>query len=104
MAEALAKSSVAVALSDYEAHPVAVMEALSAGRPVVGYDVAGIGELVTAGWVRGVTPDAPANTVARAIVEAMSSPCLVDPAELPTWNSCADQLAQIYLTSAGRLP
>jgi hypothetical protein len=33
----------------------------------------------------------------------MSSPCLVDPAELPTWNTCADQLAQIYLTLAGRL-
>src|SRR5215470_2052890 len=103
MAEALAKSSVVVALSDYEAHPVAVMEALSAGCPVVGYDVAGIGELVADGWVRGVTPGAPAATVARDIVEAMSSPCLVDPAELPTWNSCAEQLAQIYLTSVGRL-
>jgi hypothetical protein len=33
----------------------------------------------------------------------MSSPSLVDPAELPTWDSCAGQLAQIYLTSAGRL-
>jgi len=79
------------------------MEALSVGRPVVGYDVAGIGELVAEGWVRGVTPGAPAAGVARDIVEAMSSPCLVDPAELPTWNSCADQLAQIYLTSAGLL-
>jgi glycosyltransferase involved in cell wall biosynthesis len=103
MAEALAESSVVVALSDYEAHPVAVMEALSVGRPVVGYDVAGIGELVADGWVRGVTPGAPAASAARGIVEAMSSPCLVDPAELPTWDSCADQLAQIYLASAGRL-
>jgi glycosyltransferase involved in cell wall biosynthesis len=99
MAEALAKSSVVVALSDYEAHPVAVMEALSVGRPVVGYDVAGIGELVADGWVRGVYPGAPATRVALDIVEAMSSPCLVDPAELPTWDSCADQLAQIYLRS-----
>ena len=103
MAEALAKSSVVVALSEYEAHPVAVMEALSVGRPVVGYDVAGIAELVADGWVRGVAPGAPAASVARDIVEAMSSPRLVDPAELPTWNSCVDQLTQIYLTSAGRL-
>src|SRR5215468_4807938 len=103
MATALAGSSVVAALSDYEAHPVAVMEALSAGRPVVGYDIAGIGELVSAGWVRGVTPGAPAATVARDIVEVMSSPYLVDPDELPTWESCADQLAQVYLTSAGRL-
>jgi glycosyltransferase involved in cell wall biosynthesis len=100
MAEALAKSSVVAALSDYEAHPVAVMEALSAGRPVVGYDVAGIGELVADGWVRGVTPGAPAARVAREIAGAMLSPCLVDPAEIPTWNSCADQLAQVYLKAA----
>ena len=43
MASTLAESSVVAALSDYEAHPVAVMEALSAGRPVVGYDIAGHG-------------------------------------------------------------
>ena len=45
MATALAESSVFAALSDYEAHPVAVMEALCVGRPVVGYDIAGVGEL-----------------------------------------------------------
>src|SRR5215471_12752807 len=43
MATALAESSVVAALSDYEAPPVAVMEALCVARPVVGYDVAGIG-------------------------------------------------------------
>src|SRR5262249_8966857 len=101
MAEALTKSSVVGALSDHEAHPVAVMDALSAGRPGVGYGVVCIGELVGEGWVRGVPPGAPAARVARDIAEAMSSPRLVDPAELPTWKSCADQLAQIYLTSAG---
>ena len=58
MAAALAESSVVAALSDYEAHPVAVMEALSVGRPVVGYDIAGVGDLVAEGWVRGVPPGA----------------------------------------------
>jgi glycosyltransferase involved in cell wall biosynthesis len=101
MARALAQSSVVAALSDYEAHPVAVMEALSVGRPVVGYDIAGIGELVSEGWVRGVAPGAPASSVARSLVEAMSAPSLVDIAELPTWDSCADQLAQVYLASIG---
>src|SRR5215469_10216197 len=78
MATMLAESSVVAALSDYEANPVAVMEALSVGRPVVGYDIAGIGEFVAAGWVRGVPPSAPAATVARELVKAMSSPALVD--------------------------
>ena len=101
MATALAGSCVVAALSDYEAHPVAVMEALSVGRPVVGYDVAGIGELVATGWVRGVPRDAPAAAVARELVTAMSSPSLVDRAQLPSWDSCADQLAHVYLSSLG---
>ena len=101
MATALAESSVFAALSDYEAHPVAVMEALCVGCPAVGYDTAGIGELVAAGWVRGVPRAAPAAAVARELVKAMSSPASVDPAQLPSWDSCADQLAHVYLSSLG---
>jgi glycosyltransferase involved in cell wall biosynthesis len=102
MAAALAEASVVAALSDYEAHPVAVMEALSVGRPVVGYDVAGIEDLVANGWVRGVIPGAPAASVARQLIEAMSSPPSVDIAQLPTWDSCANQLAGVYLAVAGQ--
>jgi glycosyltransferase involved in cell wall biosynthesis len=104
MATMLAKSSVVAALSDYEAHPVAVMEALCVARPVVGYDVAGIGELAAAGWVRGVPRGAPAAVVARELVRAMSSPPQVDHAQLPSWDSCADQLAHVYLSSLGIAP
>ena len=101
MATTLAETSVVAALSDYEAHPVAVMEALSAGRPVVGYDIAGIGELFAAGWIRGVPRGAPAAVVGQELVKAMSSPSLVDQANLPSWDSCADQLAHVYLSSLG---
>jgi glycosyltransferase involved in cell wall biosynthesis len=99
MATTLAESSVVAALSDYEAHPVAVMEALCAGRPVVGYGVAGMGELIAVGWVRGVPGGAPAAAVAQELVTAMSSPAPMVHAELPSWDSCADQLAQVYLSS-----
>jgi glycosyltransferase involved in cell wall biosynthesis len=98
MATALAESSVVAALSDYEAHPVAVLEALCVARPVVGYDVAGLGELSAAGWVHGVPRGASAVAVARELVKAMSSPPLVAHAQLPSWDSCADQLAQVYLS------
>ena len=74
MATRLAESNVVAALSDYEAHPMAVMEALCAERPVVGCDSAGIGELVAAGWVHGVPPGAPAAAVAKELIKAMSSP------------------------------
>jgi glycosyltransferase involved in cell wall biosynthesis len=104
MATTLAESGVVAALSDYEAHPVAVMEALSAGRPVVGYDIAGIGELFAGGWIRGVPRGAPAVVVGQELVKAMSSPSLVDHAHLPSWDSCADQLAHVYLSSLGITP
>jgi glycosyltransferase involved in cell wall biosynthesis len=104
MATTLAESSVVAALSDYEAHPVAVMEALSAGRPVVGYDIAGTGELFAGGWIRGVPRGAPAAVVGQELVKAMSSPSLVDHAHLPSWDSCADQLAHVYLSSLGITP
>jgi glycosyltransferase involved in cell wall biosynthesis len=101
MATTLAESSVVAALSDYEAHPVAVMEALCVARPVVGYDIAGVGELSEVGWVHGVPPGAPAAAVAQELVKAMSSPSPVDHSQLPTWDSCADQLAHVYLSSLG---
>jgi hypothetical protein len=70
----------------------------------VGYDVAGIGELSAAGWVRGVPRGAPAAAVAQELVKAMSSPSLVDHAQLPSWDSCAEELAHVYLSSLGMTP
>jgi glycosyltransferase involved in cell wall biosynthesis len=104
MATTLAESSVVAALSDYEAHPVAVMEALCVARPVVGYDNAGIGELVAEGWVRGVPRGAPAAAAAQELVKAMSSPSLAYHVQLPSWDSCADQLAHVYLSSLKASP
>jgi glycosyltransferase involved in cell wall biosynthesis len=104
MATTLAESSVVAALSDYEAHPVAVMEALRAARPVVGHDIAGIGELVAEGWVRGVSPGAPPAAIARELIKAMSSSPPMDRAQLPSWDSCADQVARVYLSSLGIAP
>jgi glycosyltransferase involved in cell wall biosynthesis len=105
MANTLAESSVVAALSDYEAHPVAVMEALGVARPVVGYDIAGLGELSAAGWVRGVPRGAPAAAVAQELVKAMSSP----PADWirPSYRAgllrCPN-LAHVYLSSLAPSP
>ena len=100
MAGLLAQASAVAALSDYEAHPVAVMEALSVGRPVVGYDTSGIGDLVADGWVWGVRPGSAPAAVAERLVQAMSSPGLVDPEKLPTWDDSAEQLMRAYLAIA----
>jgi glycosyltransferase involved in cell wall biosynthesis len=97
MATALAEANVIAAMSEYEAHPVAVMEALSLGRPVVGYDTAGIGELVAEKLVQGVAPGAPSSWVAQQLLSAMSGPAPAAIPELPTWDTSAEKLRQLYL-------
>jgi glycosyltransferase involved in cell wall biosynthesis len=49
LAEALVQALVFAALSEYEAHPVAVIEALTLGVATVGLCSAGIGDLVQDG-------------------------------------------------------
>lgn len=99
MAQELARSSVMAALSSYEAHPVSVMEAVAIGLPVVGFDVAGIGDLVEDGLVNGLPPTSSTAEIADRLVTALRAPRPVGPrvgAPLPTWQSCAQQLASLY--------
>lgn len=95
MAAALASAQVVAAFSDYEAHPVAVMEALTTGRPVVGYNIAGMADLVEDGLVRGITPGTAPAEAAQALVDAMAAPARVL-ADLPTWDTCVESLVRVY--------
>jgi len=96
MAVALAEASVVAAFSEYEAHPVVVMEALGIGRPVVGYATAGIGELVDEGLVHGVRPGTPAPEAAAELVRAMTLQDARVLPEMPTWDTTAGELAAVY--------
>lgn len=96
MADRLAQAGVMVLLSDYEAHPVAVMEALAAGRPAVVARTSGLTELADLGWVEGVDPSAPAAAVAAAIDRQLSEPKIPGAHELPTWEGCVEALAATY--------
>ncbi len=101
MARELARASVMAALSSYEAHPVGVMEAVASGLPVLGFDVAGIGDLVQDGLVEGLAPDADTEEVAAALatmlrITAAAGPRTRPEVELPTWEACAEGLAAVY--------
>ncbi|PRY15982.1 glycosyltransferase family 4 protein [Kineococcus rhizosphaerae] len=108
MAGELARAAVMAALSDYEAHPVGVMEALTLGLPVVGSDEAGIGDLVEDGLVRGVVRGADTATVAAALVEELTAtrargdvPHVPRALALPTWESSVEATAAVYRTVLG---
>lgn len=96
MAHRLAGAGVVALLSDYEAHPVAVMEALAAGRPVVVSRTSGLTELADRGWARGIDPDADPAATAAALDAQLSDPVAPAPAELPTWEGCAAALLDTY--------
>lgn len=95
MAAALGSAAVIAAFSDYEAHPVAVMEALTTGRPVVGYDIAGMSDLVEDGLVHGLRTDTTPADAATALINAMSAPDRTIDA-LPTWETCTQALVDVY--------
>ena len=96
MARRLSRAAVVTLLSDYEAHPVAVMEALSLGRPVVVARTSGLTELVERGWARGVEPDAAPEVIAEQVLAQLAEPVGPDPTELPTWETCVDALEDVY--------
>ena len=101
MAISLGAAAVFAALSEYEAHPVAVMEALTLGIPVVGLNIAGIGDLVEEGLVTGVPEDASSAAIAQALVSALKNHSARRSAALATWDSAAADLARIYNAAAG---
>ncbi|MGO9857155.1 MAG: glycosyltransferase family 4 protein [Acidimicrobiales bacterium] len=93
---ALMRSSDVVALmSEYEANPVAVMEALALGRKVVVADTSGLSELAAEGLATTVPLHASAGVLAGVLFGVAARPDPVPP-DLPTWDDCADQLLGLY--------
>lgn len=102
MALELAGASVMAALSTYEANPVSVMEAITTGLPVVGFDVAGIADLVEDGLVTGVSPRSTIPEIAASLVARLRTATAEQraPAEVPSWETCAERLAALYFEVA----
>jgi glycosyltransferase involved in cell wall biosynthesis len=96
MSDALGQANLVALLSDYEAHPVAVVEALAVGRPVLVTESSGLSELVSGGLARGVALRSSSDEVARAVLRELDDPLTIDAAALPTWDDCASQLQQLY--------
>ncbi len=96
MASTLAAADVVALLSEYEAHPVAVMEALTARRPVLVAYTSGLRELADAQLARAIPLRSPPAETARAIVEQLRDPLIPSDVAVPTWQECADELLAIY--------
>jgi glycosyltransferase involved in cell wall biosynthesis len=102
MADALARAGVMVLLSDYEAHPVAVMEALALGRPAVVARTSGLTELEELGWAVGVDVDASPEETARAVERQLDDPVRPAVELLPTWETSVAGVVDTYESVLGR--
>jgi len=103
MAEILSQASLVALLSEYEAHPVAVMEALALRRPVLVADTSGLRELAEQGLVRAISLNSSPEEVAQATRQQIEE-SIVPPAHLvlPTWDDSASQLQTVYNASIRR--
>ena len=97
MAKVLSQASVVALLSEYEAHPVAVMEALALRRPVLVADTSGMSELAQQGLVSAIPLASSPTEIAHAVLQQIEEP-LIPPADLvlPTWDECARQVRAVY--------
>ena len=98
MAETLAQASLVTLMSDYEAHPIGVMEALSLGRPVLVADTSGLHELAEQGLARAVPLHSTAEEIATAIIQQINEPIVSSPISLPTWEDCGRNLQDLYMS------
>jgi glycogen synthase len=96
MARELSTAAVVVLLSEYETHPLAVLEALALGRPAVVADTSGLHELAQQGLARAIPLNSTPRQVAAAVAEQVHHPLKPAQLRLPTWDECASNLFDLY--------
>jgi glycosyltransferase involved in cell wall biosynthesis len=96
MADELSRAAVVTLLSEYETQPVAVLEALSLGRPALVADTSGMSEIARRGLALAVPLDSAPDVVAAAVLKQLDDPILPTQLQLPTWDECVDRLSALY--------
>lgn len=98
LAARLAAVDVVVLMSEFETHPLAVLEALALGRPVVVADTSGLRELARRGHARSVPLKSDPAVVAAAVLAEAERPTAAAgaPPDLPSWDDCAAAHHALY--------
>ncbi len=96
MAEELSQSALVVLLSEYETHPIAVLEAVALGRPALVAATSGLNELAEKGLAKAIPLDSTPKQVAGAVLEQLREPFMPPRLALPTWDDCTAELINLY--------
>jgi glycosyltransferase involved in cell wall biosynthesis len=102
MAELLSQATLVALLSEYEAHPAVVEEALALQCPVLVADTSGMRELAEQGFARAVSLHSTPEEIAAAALRQIEEPLLPAQLALPTWEDCTRKLLTVYNISTGR--
>ncbi len=100
MAELLSQAALVALLSEYEAHPIAILEALALRCPVLVTHTSGLRELAEQRLVCSVPLESTPEEIANAALSQMENPLLPEQFTLPTWENCIDSLLSIYNLTA----
>jgi glycosyltransferase involved in cell wall biosynthesis len=92
----IARSRLVTLLSEYEAHPVSVMEALGLNRPVLVADTSGLSELADGGLATGIPLNRSDREIGEKMIDMLQEPQPQPRVRLPGWDDCVDALMQVY--------
>ena len=104
MAELIARADLVTLLSEYESQGLAVMEALTLGRPVLVAATSALQELAELGLAHAVPLESTPEEVATAVASQLRRPLVPQNVALPTWTACAASLLALYQSIARRVP
>jgi glycosyltransferase involved in cell wall biosynthesis len=102
MAEEVSRVNLVVLLSEYETHPIAILEALALGRQVLVADTSGLSELCGQGLARAVSLESTPAQVAAAVLDQLRNPLISGKINLPSWDDCAEGLFNLYREISAR--
>ncbi|MGI9125967.1 MAG: glycosyltransferase family 4 protein [Mycobacterium sp.] len=91
----ISDADVVCLLSEYEAHPVAVMEAVGTGAKALVADTSGLSELGSQGLATTIALEASPTEVAAAVLDLAAAPSSTPP-RIPNWDDCAGELLALY--------
>jgi glycogen synthase len=96
-AQRLAGATAGALLSEFETHPIAALEAITLGVPMLVADNSGMAELARGGHARAVALDAGGRRHAAALIRLIRDPPPpAAPLELVTWDESASAYGELY--------
>jgi glycosyltransferase involved in cell wall biosynthesis len=96
MASLLAQVGVVVCMSEFETHPLVVLEAAASGIVPLVADTSGLRELAEDGLAAAIPLGSSREVIAQAIIQRLESPEPPPTVRLASWDDCASGLLGLY--------